>query len=100
MISNTLVNILIKIRLAFESWVNIAHNPISNVYGEFKTYMFNQTLQLLGFDGEPIMEYTLFDAWPKLLGAISLDYSAAEIATFEVTFTYSYHTIKEGGTGS
>ena len=94
------VDIKAGIRMTFENWVNLAHNPETNIYGEFKTYMKNQTLQLLGFNGNVIMEYTLFDAWPKEIAAVTLDYSATDIATFDVTFTYSYHTIKQSGTGN
>lgn len=90
-----------KIRLAFEDWVNkYIHDPETNKYGEFSEYMLDQRLQLLGYSGDVIMEYTLHDAWPKAIGAISLDYATADIATFEVTFTYSYHTIENKGTGS
>lgn len=88
-----------EIRLAFEDWMNIIHNPSTNKYGNFNNYMKNQRLQLLGFSGEVIMEYELYNAWPKTIGAISLDYSTSEIATFEVTFTYSHHTIEPKGTG-
>ena len=90
-----------KIRFAFEDWINKKiHNPKTNEYFAFDNYMRDQKLQLLGFDGKPVMEYTLHDAWPKVVGALSLDYATTDIATFDVTFTYSYHTVIKGGTGN
>lgn len=95
------VDIKAKIRTAFEKWVNEKiHDPETNEYFPFDQYMLDQRLQLLGFDGSVIKEYTLHDAWPKMIGAITLDYATTDIATFDVTFVYSYHTISESGTGN
>ena len=92
------VDLKAGIRLSFENWISKKiHNTETNEYHKFEDYMKDQTLQLLGYDGTPIMTYKLYNAWPKALGAITLDYSASEIATFEVTFVYSHHIIKAGG---
>jgi len=90
-----------KIRFAFERWINEKiHNPLTNEYFNFDNYMLDQKLQLLGYDGEPVMEYTLHDAWPKEVATLALDYATSDIATFDVTFVYSYHTVIKGGTGN
>jgi hypothetical protein len=90
-----------KIRLAFENWVNKKiHNPLTNEYFTSDSYMRDQKLQWLGYDGEVIMEYTLFNAWPSKLGAIALDYSTGAISTFDVAFAYSHFTSKNSGTGN
>lgn len=95
------VDIKAQIRMAFEDWINKKiHNPLTNKYHYFSEYMVKQRIQLLGYDGEVITEYTLHDAWPKSIGNITLDYSATDIATFEVTFSYSHHTSQYTGTGS
>jgi len=88
------------IRMVFEDWINERmHNPETNQYHAYSDYMVDQKMQLLGYDGTPITEYTLHDAWPKEVGAIELDYSSNEIATFTVNFAYSYHTYSATGSG-
>lgn len=87
------------IRQNFENWINKIHNPITNEYALINEYMLDQRLQLLGNDGEPVLEFTLHDAWPKSVGAASIDYSTNEITTFDVTFRYVYHTVSDTATG-
>ena len=88
-----------KIRMLFEDWSNKAHDPATNNYGLHSDYQADQILQMLGYNGTVILEAKLVHAWPKEVGAITLDYSAAEIATFDVTFSYAYHELSFEATG-
>jgi hypothetical protein len=88
------------IRLNFENWVNKIHNPVTNEYALISEYMLDQRMQLLGYDGEPVLETTLHDAWPKDIAQAQLDYTTSEITQFDVTWRYSYHTISNKATGS
>lgn len=87
------------LRLTFENWINKIHDPVTNEYGTIALYMFPQRLQLLGYDGTPIMEYLLHHAWPKEVAAATLDYSTNDVVQFDVTFRYAYHTITSKPTG-
>lgn len=89
-----------KIRRLFENWVNLIHNPITNTYALADLYMSRQKLQLLGYNGEVVLEYTFHHAWPKTVGDITLDYASTEIAVFDVTWRYAYHTVIDKGTGA
>lgn len=93
------VDINANIRLQFERWMNLIHNPVDNTYAISSLYMQNQTLQMVGYAGANIMEFTLHHAWPKEVAQISMDYSTSEVATFDVTFSYQYHTLSPSETG-
>ena len=88
-----------NIRMLFERWSNLVHNPINNFYTLHNVHMRDQKLQMLGYEGDVILEFTLHDAWPKEVAQISMDYSSTEVATFDVTFTYSYHEVQHSETG-
>lgn len=88
------------IRQNFEKWINKIHDPISNEYALLSEYMLDQRLQLLGYDGEPVLEFILHDAWPKDIAQSALDYASTEITVFDVTFRYSYHTVTDRPTGA
>jgi hypothetical protein len=88
------------IRQNFENWINKIHNPVTNEYALINEYMLDQRLQLLGNDGETVMEFVLHDAWPREVAQATLDYSANEATIFDVTFRYSYHTYSAKGTGA
>jgi hypothetical protein len=80
-----------KVRQTFEEWVNLCHNPVTNFYSTHDVFMEDQRLQMIGYEGQVILEFTLHDAWPKEVAQIQMDYSTTEVAQFDVTFTYSYH---------
>lgn len=93
------VDIEAKIRMLFEKWSNLAHNPVTNFYNTHNVFMADQKLQMIGFQGQVILEFTLHDAWPQEIAQITMDYSSTEVATFDVTFTYSYHEVSFNETG-
>ena len=80
----------------FWDWQKMIHNPETNMYGKPVSYMADQTLYLIGGDtSEEICVYKLFGAWPKVIGTVTLDYSSNEFASFDVTFSYQYHSITQ-----
>ena len=84
---------------SFDKWMNHIHNVTTNEYKAPKEYMADQYLSLLGYTGNVISEYKLFSAWPKTVGAVTLDYATSDVAQFDVTFSYQYHTITNSQTG-
>lgn len=86
------VDIEADIRKAYEGWMELIHHPETNVHSQVSAYMISQNLQLLGYDGNPIMSYELHNAWPKTVGALTLDYATSDVAQFDVTFAYQWHT--------
>lgn len=93
------VDLKAKVRMLFERWSNLIHDPTNNFYTTHDVHMRDQKLQMLGYEGEVILEFTLHDAWPKEVAQMSMDYSSTEVITFDVTFTYSYHEVSFNETG-
>ncbi len=79
----------------FWDWQLIIQNPENNTYGSPKDYMVDQSIQLLSSTGSPICTYTLRNAWPKVIGEVSLDYGNNDFATVDIQFAYQYHVITE-----
>ena len=94
------VDVKAKIRFAWEKWMTLIHDPETNVHALPEEFLVDQHITLLGYDGNPIMSYKLLHAWPKMIGPITLDYAAAEVAQFDVTLTYAYHTTSVATPGS
>jgi hypothetical protein len=85
-----------NVRTQFVQWQNIVHNPQTNMHGNPDEYMADLKLEHLShLDGSIIAVYQLIKAWPTTVSEVSLDYAGAEVATFDVTFAYQYHTIDE-----
>lgn len=85
-----------KIRLDFENWVrNYIHNPETNEYGSLSDYMMDQNLELLGYNGQYILQYTLHNCWPKSVADVTVDYTSADVASFQVTFSFTHYSLKQ-----
>jgi len=80
----------------FLEWKKIILDPTTNVHGSPVDYMVDQQVELLGFDGNPILKYKLVGAWPQSVGAVTLDYATSDVAQFEVTWSYQYHVVDRG----
>jgi hypothetical protein len=74
-------------------WVNLVHDPETNVHGNPATYA-NAIISLEHLDGngDPIAVYKLHKAWCKTCSGITFDYGTKDVATFEATFAYQYST--------
>jgi hypothetical protein len=85
-----------KLIKRFQDWRNLIHNNSNNDYGTPKDYMRDQTIQLIGMETmTPICVYTIHGAYPVEVGSIALDYTANEMASVEITFTFQYYTVKQ-----
>ena len=93
------VDLEAKVRMLFENWSNLIHNPETNVWSVTSDYMMTQKLQMVGYEGQTILEFTMHHAWPKEIGTIAMDYTTNEVISFDVTFSYIYHTLSFNETG-
>jgi len=100
-----------KLRETFDLWMSNMHSfkaKVDNIetagsmrYGNLNEYMITQELSMLDWDGSTVIgSVKMYYAWPKSVGAITLDYSSMEIASFDVTFAYQYHIIESGNSAS
>lgn len=91
-----------NIRHSFLKWTELIHNAVNNEHGkpqEGNPYMKEVRIWHLNQEkGDPVMDYRLVGAWPSTVGQIALDYATKDVATFDITFTYQYHTT--GSTGN
>jgi len=87
------------IRYELEEWMNAIHkvDDKNNQHFYRSRYETTQIFKILKGDGNfesPLLQVTLYNAWPKSISSIALDYSSTEFAQFDLTFSYQYHTIE------
>jgi len=80
-----------QIRKDLLAWHETIHNTRTNVHAAPSTYMIDQEAWQLNTEGNPIHKMKLVGAWPTTIGELTLDYSARDIVTFDVTFKYIRH---------
>jgi len=81
-----------EMRGKFEIWQHLIHTelPFIHRYAKPIEYMSVQAFKLLDVEGKTKTTYVLMYSWPKVVGAMQMDYSTQDIATFDVTFAYTY----------
>ena len=82
-----------NIRTNFLKWMEMIHNPVTNIHGKPDEYFGTIDLTQINTEGNEIMSYSLINAWPSSVGEITLGYESKEISTFDVTFAYQYHVV-------
>jgi hypothetical protein len=82
-----------ELRREFLRWMQVIHDPVSNIHGNPANYFGQVDLTQLDGQGNPIMSYKLVNAWPNDVAEIGLDYGTKEPSEFAVSFTYQYHVV-------
>jgi hypothetical protein len=75
---------------SYHNWQNLIFDPSTYDVAAPNVYMIDQQLELLNGEMQVVSRYNLFRAWPKAVGALTLDYASTDIITFDVTFSYQY----------
>ena len=81
------------IRYDFVNWVDFIFDPSTNIHGNPQDYMCTLNVTQLNTEGGENIQYKLVNAWPKAVGAATMDYGTKETLNFDVTFAYQYHQI-------
>jgi len=91
----------------FQNWMNLLVNPVTNRVGYHSDYgtgsieifklgiRSNNANNVSDEDNIPVMTTTIFDAYPKRIEPITLDYSTTgNILSLAVSFSYRYYNQK------
>lgn len=81
-----------ELRLNMEEWKRLVHDPTTNAHGSPDEYFGTVRIELLRVTGAPSMTYILNQAWPSTVGALDVAQDSKEVAQFDVTFTYNWHS--------
>ena len=90
------------VRDSFERWHSYINSIQTNVSAvQPSTYKTQANVIQYGKDGTPLRQYTFVGLFPTSISAIGLDWATADqIEEFQVTFSYDYHIIDGGTTGT
>ncbi len=88
-----------NIRTRFMTWQAAIHDVKTNKHGTAgitNGYMSDIEVRHMDHreEDKALATYKLIGAWPSNVGEVQLTYDSTELATFDVSFTYQYHTIE------
>jgi len=86
------VDTKMKVKSLFDSWINQIQNPVTRNFNYYNNYTCNMKINVQDTVDRTRYQLTLYECYPKTLGAISLDYASKEIMKLPVTMQYKYWT--------
>lgn len=78
----------------FEEWIQLVRDPESRVFNYYSNYTADINIYVHPLDENdmPVHTVTLYEAYPKSLQAINLDYSSKDVMKYSVTMNYKWYT--------
>lgn len=83
-----------KVKEYFDKWVDKIIDPTTRLSGYYNEYARGMKITVLDINDMAMYETELFEAYPKTIGAVTLDNNSKDIAKLQVTFNYKHHVNK------
>lgn len=84
------------LREAYQQWLDLIHNPETNVRSAPTEYMITQEVNNVNQKGDKADTIVLYYCFPTNVAEITLDHSSQEVQTFDVTYRYIYSKYFQG----
>jgi len=78
------------VKSLFDEWSNLIQNYKSREFSYYEDYITKIAVTVFDTKSFPRYRVELFEAFPKNVGSISLNYSAKDIMKLDVNFTFKY----------
>ena len=79
-----------KVKMFFDEWFAGIQNQYSRTFTYYKEYVTDMDIIVYDVANMPQYKITLYEAYPKTMGAVQLDYSNKDIMKLQVTMQYKY----------
>lgn len=83
------------VRKFFDVWVNSIQNSGTRTFAWYSDFVSREiAVTVVDKQSEDTYTITLYDAFPKTIGALQLDQQQNDVMTLDVTFDYQYYITK------
>ena len=82
-----------KNKIMFDRWLNQIQNPNTRNFNYYDNYVTNIVIEVQDLKNQSRYGIKLYEAFPKSIGAIQLDYAGKDVMKLSVNFAYKYYHI-------
>lgn len=82
-----------KNKIMFDYWLNQIQNPWTRTFNYYDDYVTDIVIEVQDLKDQSRYGIKLYEAYPKSIGAIQLDYAGKDIMKLSVNFAYKYYHI-------
>jgi hypothetical protein len=81
-----------QVKHLFDNWIDSIQDPITRTFNYYNKYTSNMVIEVQDINDKTRYQVTLWECYPKNLGAIQLDYASKDVMKMTVTMQYKYWT--------
>jgi hypothetical protein len=85
-----LVDKEMKVKLFFDEWMGGIQNSYTRTFAYYEEYVTDMEIIVYDVSNYPRYTVTLYEAYPKTIASVGLDYSNKEVMKLSVTMQYKY----------
>ena len=82
-----------QVKSFFDDWMTWIQDPMTRNFNYYEDYTCDIIIEVQDLKNNSRYGIKLFEAYPKSIGAIQLDYAAKDIMKMSVNFAYKYYLI-------
>lgn len=87
------VDTSMTVKLMFDNWMTYIQNPGSRNFNYYDDYTADIVIEVQDTKNQSRYGVKLFEAYPKSIGAVQLDYAGKDVMKMSVNFAYKYYSI-------
>ena len=82
-----------SVKTFFDFWMEQIQNPVTRSFNYYDNYTADITIEVQDLQNKKRYNMILFEAFPKSIGAVQLDYNSKDIMKLSVNFAYKYYHV-------
>jgi hypothetical protein len=79
-----------NVKRMFDSWMGAIQNPTTRNFNYYKDYTTDITIEVFDVADKSRYQVILYQCYPKVLNAITMDYAAKDVMKMTVSMNYKY----------
>jgi hypothetical protein len=84
------VDVDMKVKTLFDNWMNVVQNPSTRTFNYYRDYICDVQIEVQDLNDNTRYEVTLYECYPKNIGAIQMDQASKDPMKLSVTLQYKY----------
>jgi hypothetical protein len=78
------------VKLFFDNWIQSIQDPFTRIFNYYNDYTTKIDINVYDRDEKQRYLVTLYECYPKSIGAVQMDYSSKDIMKLQVSMNYRY----------
>lgn len=79
------------VKQLFEQWMSQIQNPVTRTFNYYNDYTTDIVIEVQDLNDKTTYSVVLYEAFPKSIGAVQMDYASKDVMKLSVNIAYKYY---------